>query len=346
MAKDYYEILGIDKNSTEVEIKSAYRKKAKEHHPDKGGDEAEFKDLNEAYSVLSNPEKKQRYDQFGTSDPQQGFGGFGFDINEIFRNQNPFGDFFHGFGEQKQRVRKGQNIRIKVKLTLEEIIRGCKKKVKISKQTECEKCKGTGSKDGKTISCTTCGGSGTLIQSQQTPIGHIRTQTTCHTCNGEGKIIKDKCIYCKGIGTIPKDEIIDIDMPAGILDGMTLSMPGKGNSVKDGINGDLMILIEEIPHSKFERQDSDLHYTHKVSLIDLILGSPSEIDTIEGKIRINIDPGTPVGKILKVKGKGIPHYNSGYRGDLLIKIDAQIPKSVTEEEKEILKKLKTSKNFK
>ena len=364
MAKrDYYEVLGVSKTATADELKKAYRKLALQYHPDKnqGDKEAEekFKEAAEAYDVLSNQEKRQRYDQFGHAgvDGQGGFGGGGMSMDDIFSQFGDiFGSFFgggggfRGFGGggqgARRPVQRGSNLRIKVKLTLEEIENGAEKKIKVNKYVACKQCNGSGSKNNSFETCSHCNGTGVVTQITRTILGQMQTQSVCPHCGGEGKIIKDKCPECHGDGIVKAEEVITINIPAGVYDGMQLSMTGKGNAApRGGINGDLIILIEESPHELFERQESNLYHNAFITFSDAAMGASIEVPTLAGKARIKIEQGTPSGKILRLKGKGLPDFNGYGRGDLLININVWVPKSLTKEEKEILEKLKKSPNF-
>jgi molecular chaperone DnaJ len=371
MAKrDYYDILGVTRSSTADEIKKAYRKMAIKYHPDKNpGDkqsEENFKEAAEAYEVLSNAEKKRRYDQFGhaggASSPNGG-GGYGGNMNmeDIF---SQFGDIFGGgggggspfdsfFGGQQQtrggrRAARGSNLRIKVKLSLEEIAKGVEKKIKVNKQVICDTCDGSGAKDKSSFNtCQTCNGSGAVRRVTNTILGQMQTTSTCPTCNGEGTQITSKCTSCHGDGLTRGEETISINIPAGVSEGMQLSMSGKGNAApRGGTPGDLIILIEEIPHESLKREGNNVIYDLHISFIDAAIGASIEVPTIDGKAKIKIDAGTQGGKILRLKGKGVPEVNSYHRGDQLIYINIWTPKSLSKDEMEILEKLKDSPNFK
>ena len=371
MAKrDYYDILGVTRSSTADEIKKAYRKMAIKYHPDKNpGDkqsEENFKEAAEAYEVLSNAEKKRRYDQFGhaggASSPNGG-GGYGGSMNmeDIF---SQFGDIFGSgggggspfdsfFGGQQQtrggrRAARGNNLRIKVKLSLEEIAKGVEKKIKVNKQVICDTCDGSGAKDKSSFNtCQTCNGSGAVRRVTNTILGQMQTTSTCPTCNGEGTQITSKCTTCHGDGLSRGEETISINIPAGVSEGMQLSMSGKGNAApRGGIPGDLIILIEEIQHDSLKREGNNIIYDLHISFIDAAIGSSIEVPTIDGKAKIKIDPGTQGGKILRLKGKGVPEVNSYHRGDQLIYINIWTPKVLSKEELDILDSLKDSPNFK
>ncbi len=361
--RDYYEVLGVNRSASPEELKKAYRKLALQYHPDKnpGDKEAEekFKEAAEAYDILSNPDKKARYDQFGHAgvDGQQGFDGAGMSMDDIFSQFGDiFGSFFggssgfRGFGGGQQGRRKsvarGSNLRIKVKLTLEEIDKGTEKKIKVNKYVPCKTCNGTGSKNNTFETCSTCHGSGVITQVTRTILGQMQTQSVCPQCGGEGRIIKDKCTDCHGDGIVKAEEIITVNIPAGVYDGMQLSMSGKGNAApRGGINGDLIVLIEEIPHDQFERQESNLFHNTFITFSEAAMGAMVEVPTLHGKARIKIEQGTPSGKILRLKGKGLPDINGYSRGDLLVSVNVWVPKNLTKEEREILEKLKSSPNF-
>jgi len=364
--RDYYDVLGVSKSASAEEIKKAYRKLAIKYHPDKNpGDKAaedNFKEAAEAYEVLSNAEKKQRYDHYGHAGvggaAGGGYGGGGMNMEDIF---SQFGDIFGGgggspfdsfFGGQQsrggRRVAKGTNLRIKVKLTLEEIANGTEKKIKVNKQIACKTCDGTGAKDRSSVStCNTCGGSGAVRRVTNTILGQMQTTATCPTCNGSGQQITAKCTSCHGDGVVRGEETITINIPAGVSDGMQLSMSGKGNAAPNGgIPGDLIILIEEIPHETLKREGNNVVYDLHVSIIDAALGYSVEVPTIDGKAKIKIEPGTQSGKLLRLKGKGIPEVNSYHRGDEIIHVNIWTPKALSSEERSMLEKLRESPNFK
>lgn len=363
MAKrDFYEILGVSKTASEDEIKKAYRKVALKFHPDRNpGDskaEAKFKEAAEAYEVLSNKEKRARYDRFGHAGvkggPGGGFSGGGMNIEDIFENFGDiFGDFFGGGrgrgGARQQRGtgHRGTNLRVRVKLTLEEILEGTQKKIKVPKYVGCDTCSGTGAKDGSAFStCTTCNGMGAVRQVTNTFLGQMQTTTTCPSCQGSGKMITNKCNTCKGDGRVYGEETINIDIPAGVSEGIQLSMTGKGNAgERGGASGDLIIGIEEIPHEHLQREGNDVIYALHISFIDATLGTTVEIPTISSKAKIKIPPGTPSGKIFRLKGKGVPSVNSYGTGDQLVEVNVWIPKNLSSSEKSTLEKLRNSPNF-
>ncbi|MFH1297724.1 MAG: molecular chaperone DnaJ [Bacteroidota bacterium] len=365
--RDYYEILEISKNASVEELKKAYRKQALRYHPDKNpGDkesEEKFKEAAEAYEVLSDSSKRQRYDQFGHSGLKgsQGFGGFsgGMSMDEIFRHfgdifggagfEDPFSSFFGGGRRRSGRtVHKGSNLRVKVKLTLEEIAHGVEKKIKVNKFIQCSSCSGTGAKDGSAYqSCSTCNGSGHVTRVTSTFLGQMQSTSTCPQCGGEGQVITDKCHNCAGNGVVKGEEVIPIKIPAGVAEGMQLSMSGKGNvAARGGVPGDLYIQIDEIRHEHFEREGNHLLYNHFLTFSDAVLGTFIEIPTIEGKVKVKVEAGTQSGKILRLRNKGLPSVN-GYEGngDLLVTLQIWTPKNLTKEEKSLLEKLGKSPNF-
>jgi molecular chaperone DnaJ len=371
--RDYYEVLGVNKNSTPDEIKSAYRKAALKWHPDKwvnGTDEEKktaeekFKEASEAYSVLSDPDKKARYDRYGFagmdggSTGAGGFGGFGdFDLNDIlnsvFGRGFDFGGFgsFGGFGGGSSRggsiKQRGSNIRVKVKLNLQEIAHGVKKKIKVTKYVACTHCHGSGSEDGSTETCPTCHGRGQVVQTVNSFFGQMQTQSVCPTCNGTGKVIKKKCTHCGGEGIMKGDEVIEIDIPAGVSQDMQLTVRGKGNAgPHNGVNGDLYVLIEEEPHPDFERNENDLIYNLFITIPEAILGTQAEVPTVDGKVRVKIAPGTQSGKVLRLRGKGLPILNGYGSGDMLVNVNVWVPKKVNKEEEKLLQQLAQSDNFK
>ncbi len=371
MAKrDYYEILGVSKDASSQEVKKAYRKLALKYHPDKNPDDKEaeknFKEAAEAYEVLSDPDKKAKYDQFGHSGlgggAQQGASGFGgMSMEDIF---SQFGDIFggsfggdfgggfggSGFGQQRstRKTNKGSNIRIKVNLTLEEILHGVEKKLRVNKYVPCDACIGTGAKEGTAYNnCRTCNGMGRVTRVANTFLGQMQTTSTCPDCGGEGQTISEKCTKCFGNGIEKTDEVIPVKIPAGIGEGMQMSINGKGNAAaRGGIPGDLIIVIKEVKHEKLFRDGSNLLYEHYISIPDAILGTSIEVPTLEGKARINIEPGTQSGKVLRLKNKGLPSINSHGKGDLLVNVNVWTPKKVSDEERQILENFKFSENFK
>ncbi len=360
--RDYYEVLGVSKSANADEIKKAYRKAAIKFHPDKNpGDktaEDNFKEAAEAYDVLSNEDKRARYDRFGhagmggaSSAGAGGYGGFGgggFSMDDIF---SQFGDVFGGhfggggFGgghsRGGQRVNKGTDIRIKVKLSLKEVAEGVTKKVKISKQIACDKCGGTGAKDSSSYAtCHTCNGAGYVSRIENSFFGRVQTQGVCPTCGGTGKVITDKCDKCNGAGTTKGEEVIEIKIPAGVGDGMVLNVSGKGNApAHGGINGDLHVVIEEIGDPELIRDGNDLIHNLNITIPTAILGGTIEIPTVDGRAKIKIPAGTHAGKVLRLGGKGIPDVNGYGRGDILVVVDITIPEKLSSEEKRTIEKL-------
>jgi len=369
MAKrDYYEILGVGKSATAEEIKKSYRKEALKYHPDRnpGNKEAEekFKQAAEAYEVLSDPDKRAKYDRFGHNGVKGGQGGFSGEhmtMEDIFSHfgdvfgesfgGSPFESFFGGSqgGRRTHAGRRGTNLRIKVKLTLQEIAAGVKKSVKVKKMVACAVCHGSGAKDGSSRNtCNTCHGSGVVRKVTNTILGQMQTTSTCPTCHGEGQTITARCANCNGEGKTYGEETIHIDIPAGVSEGMQLSMSGKGNAgERGGIPGDLIVQIEEAPDAHLRRVNAtDIVYDLHLNFADAALGTTVEVPTLDGKAKIKIPPGTQAGKILRLKGKGIPSVESRYQvGDQLIDVNIWTPKHLSREEHEILEKLRKSPNF-
>lgn len=373
MAKrDYYEVLGVEKTATADEIKKAYRKKAIQYHPDKnpGDKEAEekFKEAAEAYDVLSNPDKRARYDQFGHAGmggaAGGGFEGFGqgMSMDDIF---SMFGDIFGGRGggfgggfgfggggRSSQRKYRGSDLRVKVKLSLKEISTGVEKKFKLKKYVTCEHCHGSGAEGtGGTETCPTCHGTGSITRTQQSIFGMVQSQSVCPQCNGEGKIIKNKCKVCSGEGIVYGEEVVEVNIPGGVAEGMQLSVNGKGNAGKhNGVPGDLLVVIEEEAHPDLIRDENDLIYNLLLSIPTAALGGTVEIPTIDSKVKVKIEPGTQPGKVLRLRGKGLPNVNSyGYSsgtGDLLVNVSVYVPETLSKDEKQVLEKMQNSDNFK
>lgn len=357
--RDYYQVLGIEKSATADEIKKAYRKQALKYHPDKnpGDPEAEenFKEAAEAYQILSNADKKARYDQYGHAGlggSGAGFGGAGMNIEDIFSH---FGDIFGGFGgfggssrsRGGRRVNRGSNIRVRVKLSLAEIAKGTEKKIKVKKYVGCNSCNGSGAANGSSYSsCSTCNGSGQVTRISHTFLGQMQTTGVCPSCNGEGKIITQKCTECYGEGVVKGEEIIPLNIPAGVTEGMQLSVSGKGNAARrGGMNGDLLVVIEEQEHPDLVRDGTDLLYNLFISFPEASLGGAVEIPTLDGKVKVKVAAGTQPGKILRLRGKGIPDVNGYGKGDLLVKINVWVPKNLNREEKKTMEELNKSDNF-
>jgi molecular chaperone DnaJ len=368
MAKrDYYEVLGVAKSASADDIKKAYRKKALEFHPDRNpGDKAaeeKFKEAAEAYDVLSDQDKRARYDRYGHAgvDGMSGGGpggGFqGMDMDEILRrfgfdSDDLFGEFFgggrrRGGGGGRPRGERGSNLRIKVKLNLEEIATGVNKKIKVRKQVGCSTCNGTGARDASSVeNCATCRGSGMVNRVTQTPFGMMQTAAPCPTCQGSGQTIKSPCNVCKGDGRVFGEETIEMDIPAGVHEGIQLSMSGKGNAgAKGGGAGDLLITIEEAPHEEFTRDGNNIMYELFLNIADATLGTKAEVPTLDGRARVTIPPGTQSGKIFRLKDKGLPQLQGYQRGDQLIHVNVWTPKKFNDEERRILEKLRDMPNF-
>ena len=370
MKRDFYEILGVAKASTQDEIKKAYRKVAMQFHPDRNpGDKAseeKFKEAAEAYEILSDTDKRAQYDRFGHQAFSQGRGGGGggfsgagmnmddifSQFGDIFGEESPFGSFFGGGNGRRSsggRARgvRGSNLRIKIKLNYEEMAKGISKTVKVKKHVTCTTCTGSGAKDKNSIqTCGTCGGSGQVKRVQNTFLGQMQTVTTCPTCNGEGSTIANKCTACKGEGRVYGEETVTIEIPAGVQEGMQLSMNGKGNAgERGGANGDLIILIEEEAHAELHRDGLNVAFDLHISFPDAVFGTNVEVPTIDGKAKIKIPPGTQSGKIFRLKGKGFPSVNSYEKGDQLIHVNIWTPQHVNADEKAMLDKMQDSVNF-
>jgi molecular chaperone DnaJ len=360
--KDYYEILDIKRNATQAEIKSAYRKKALQYHPDKNpGDptaEEKFKEAAQAYEVLGNEQKRARYDQYGHAGVEGAAGGFGgagggMTVEDIFSHFGDiFGGGFGGFGgfsggSRSRRVNKGSNLRVKVKLTLKDIAHGVEKKIKVTKYVSCKACEGTGAQGGNAFSdCSTCHGTGQVTRVSNTFLGQMQSTSTCPSCGGEGKIITSKCSSCYGEGIVKDTEIVKLNIPGGVAEGMQMSVTGKGNAARrGGVNGDLIVMIEEEKHPELLRDGNDLIYYMYLSFPDAALGVPVEIPTIDGKVKIKIEPGTQPGKILRLRGKGLPDINGYGKGDLLVNINVWVPKNLTKEEAQTVERLRESQRF-
>ncbi len=367
--RDYYEVLGVAKTATADEIKKAYRKAAIKYHPDKnpGDKEAEekFKEAAEAYDVLSNADKKARYDQFGHAGMSGGMGGAGggyggysgggFTMEDIFRN---FGDIFGGhfggfggdfggsyggggYGGGGRRVNRGSDLRVKVRLTLKEIAHGTTKKLKITKLVPCDQCGGTGAKNKDAYkTCPTCNGTGVETRTVNTIFGRTQATQVCHECGGEGKIITEKCEKCRGEGTVRAEEVVEIRIPKGVGEGMQLTVSGKGNAARHGgVAGDLLVIIEEERRADLQRDGVDLLHNLNISVPTALLGGAMEVPTVDGKAKITIEPGTQAGKVLRLKGKGLPDVNGYGTGDLLVVIDIVVPAKLSAEEKKLVEEL-------
>ena len=369
MKKDFYEILGISKSASQDEIKKAYRKTAMQFHPDRNpGDKASeenFKEAAEAYEILSDADKRAQYDRFGhqafSGARGGGFNGGGMNMDDIFNqfgdifgDESPFGSFFGGGGGGGRRAStgrsngvKGSNLRIKIKLNYEEMAKGASKTVKVKKYVPCGSCSGSGAKDKNSIqTCGTCGGQGQVRKVQSTFLGQMQTVTTCPTCNGEGSTIANKCTNCKGEGRVYGEETVTIEIPAGVQEGMQLSMNGKGNAgERGGANGDLIILIEEEAHAHLHRDGLNVAFDLHISFPDAVFGTNIEVPTIDGKAKIKIPPGTQSGKIFRLKGKGFPAVNSYEKGDQLIHVNIWTPQNVSSDEKQMLEKMQESDIF-
>lgn len=361
--KDYYEVLGLSKGAGADDIKKAYRKTAMKFHPDRNPDdkqaEEKFKEAAEAYEVLSDPDKKARYDRYGHAgvDPNGGFSGRGgMTMDDIFSQfgdifgdgGSPFESFFGGSRRSSsQRGQKGSNLRIKVSLSLEEIESGVTKKIKVKKQIRCDNCSGSGAKDSSSVkTCGTCGGSGYVRQVRSTFLGQMQTTTVCPGCSGSGKTITATCNSCRGEGRITDSETIEIEIPAGVEEGMQLSMRGKGNAGKNGgPNGDLLINIEEKVHPHFSRDSKNIVYDLFLNFADAALGTNVEVPTLSGKVKIKVPSGTQAGKIFRLRGKGLPSVQSYGKGDQLINVNIWTPKKLNDEEKAVLEKIRSLPNF-
>jgi len=363
--RDYYEILGVNKTASADEIKKAYRKVAMQFHPDRNpGDksaEEKFKEAAEAYEVLSDADKKAQYDRYGhagVSSNGRGFSGGGMNMEDIFSQfgdvfgDDLFGSFFGGGGGRGRTSRargvRGSNLRVKIKLTYEEIAKGVTKNIKVKKHVVCTTCSGSGAKDkGSVQACGTCGGSGQVRRVTNTFIGQMQTVTTCPTCNGEGSTITAKCAACKGEGRVYGEDAISIEIPPGVQEGMQLNLSAKGNAgERGGAPGDLIILIEEEPHKELQRDGMNVAFDLHISFTDAVFGTQLEVPTIDGRAKIKIPAGTQSGKIFRLKGKGFPAVNSYQKGDQLIHVNVWTPQNVSNEEKTMLEKMSHSSNFK
>ncbi len=355
--RDYYEVLGVGRNASADEIKKAYRKAAIKYHPDKNpGD----KEAAEAYDVLSNPEKKARYDQFGHAGmggPGGGAGGFGggfggFSMEDIF---SQFGDIFGGHfgggfrssGGRGRTVNRGTDLRIKVRLTLKEINEGVTKKIKLTKNIACDKCGGTGAKNSNAYAtCSTCNGTGYVVSVQNSIFGRMQTQSVCPTCGGEGKVITERCDKCGGEGTVRDQEVVEIQIPAGVAEGMVVTVTGKGHAARHGgVNGDLQVFIEEEENPELMRDGNDLIHNLTIPVTTALLGGSVEVPTVDGRAKIKVAPGTQAGKVLRLSGKGLPDVNGYGRGDLKVIIDIAIPSRLSNEERKLVEQLAQMPSF-
>lgn len=363
--RDYYEVLGVEKTATPEEIKKAYRKLAIKYHPDKNpGDKAaedKFKEAAEAYEVLSNEEKRKRYDQFGHSMGAQGFGGgqggfysSGMSMDDIFSQFGEiFGGHFGGFGgsfgggRRRKAQRRGSDLRITVKMTLAEIQTGVDKTLKIPAYVKCEHCNGTGAKDGTSLStCPTCNGTGSVRQVVQTIFGQQETISVCPQCEGEGKIVKEQCTHCHGEGVERKEELVSFHIPAGVQEGMTLTVQGKGNAPRHGgVSGDLLVVIQEVKHPELIRDGNDVIYNLMLDIPTAVLGGSVEVTTITGRARLTIPAGTQPGKILRLRGKGLPSTDGRGVGDELVNVMVYVPEKLTDQEKAAFESMKKSENI-
>ncbi len=360
--RDYYEVLGVQKDASAEDIKKAYRQLALKYHPDRNpGDknaEEKFKEAAEAYEVLSDPQKRSRYDQFGHAGMSgNGFSDFGgMNMQDIFSHMGSifedlgiggFSGFGGGFSGGRNRVQKGSNIRIKVKMTLEDIAKGVEKNIKVQKNIVCNECHGTGAKSADAIkTCPTCHGRGIVTRVQQSIFGQMQMQSECPNCHGTGKIITDKCSHCGGNGVVKGEDIINVKIPAGVSDGMQLSIRGKGNAIGGGEPGDLLVLVEEEKHSRFERDGNNIYEEFNISFPLAVLGGTVEIPLLEGKAKVKIAPGTQSSTLLRLNGKGLPDLRGYGQGDLIVNINVVVPKRITKEEKAMIEKMMESDTFK
>lgn len=364
--RDYYEVLGVERSASADEIKKAYRKLAIKYHPDKNpGDkqaEEKFKEAAEAYSVLSDADKKAKYDQFGHAgvdgaapDFSGGFGNLNDILNDLFGGA--FGGGFGGFsgfgggfggGQRREKVYRGRDIRVRVKLTLEEIAKGVEKEISIEKNVPCKDCGGKGARNSSDIkTCPACNGTGQVQRVVNSFLGQTVTYSTCQQCGGEGKIISNPCHTCNGTGLVRKRETIKVKIPAGVEAGMQMTVQGEGHAAKNnGINGDLLVVIEEQEHQDLRREGNNLLYTKVISIMDAMLGCEVEIPCLDGKYKVKVEPGTQSGTVVRLKGKGLPSINSYGTGDLYVKFAVWIPKKLNKDEKSLFESIKGNESFK
>ncbi len=357
--RDYYEVLGVSKNATEDQLKKAFRKEAKKYHPDLHPNDKEaeekFKEVNEAYAVLSDPDKRAKYDQYGHAgvDPNFGAGGGaggfgGFDFGDIFGDI--FGGGFGGFGggTRKNGPKRGKDVRQVIDITFEEAAFGAKKKLSVTKMEKCAACGGSGAKPGTSATtCTHCGGSGQVTSRVRTPLGYMTNIGTCPHCHGEGKIIKEPCRDCRGTGKIRKNSIIEIDIPAGIDNGQTIQISGKGEpGEKGGPSGDLLVTIRIRPHVLFTRDGYNVHITMPITFVQAALGATVKVPTLDGAVEYDIPEGTQSESVFKLRGKGIPYIRSNGRGDQFVKVIVEVPRNLSKNQKELLREFEEDKNYK
>ncbi|MBN1448891.1 MAG: molecular chaperone DnaJ [Bacteroidetes bacterium] len=366
MKRDYYEILGVERSADDATIKSAYRKLALRYHPDRNpGDhdaEEKFKEAAEAYEVLSNAEKRQRYDRFGHDGLRGQSGGPGFtDINDIFSHFSDifgggfggsiFEEVFGGGGRSRSRTKRqgvpGTDLKIQLPLTLEEIATGVEKTLKVKRQSECETCSGTGAREGTSLEeCPVCHGTGELQQVSRSLFGQFVNIVPCSNCGGEGRVVREPCTTCHGDGRVPGERTIKVKVPPGVSDGNYIPLRGQGNAGrKGGPAGDLIVYIREKEHEEFTRQDDDILYNLVINYTDAVLGADVEVPTLSGRAKLRVDPGTPAGQILRMRDKGIPHLNSNGRGDQLVRVHVYVPRKISAVERELLLKMREMEGF-
>lgn len=353
--RDYYEVLGVAKGASDDELKKAFRKEAKKYHPDlHPGDkeaEAKFKEVNEAYEVLSNPEKRQKYDQFGHAgvDPNfgAGAGGSGFgDFGDIF--SDIFGGFGGFGGGRRNGPKRGNDVRQVVNISFEEAAFGCKKQINITKMDSCDTCHGTGAKPGTSAeTCRRCGGTGQIQTQQRTILGYMTNVTTCPDCNGTGKIIKEPCRDCRGTGKVRKSKTVEINIPAGIDDGQTIQLTGQGEpGSQGGPAGDLLITVRVRPHEMFKRHDNDIYLEMPISFVQAALGATLTVPTLDGAVQYDIPEGTQSETRFRLRGKGVPFIRGKGRGDQYVTVRVEVPKNLSSKQKEMLKEFEEDSNYK